>query len=748
MSVFKNFFKVKNAKKKSSSRSTVVQKSNDAIINASDDTSPAVIRPLTFKNVEEFCPFAKANSCTIVSKLKDDLALIQELTKTGSWKFNSISQELEWSDQTYEIFERNKKFPVTFNTFISYIHADDREFFKNTWDSVIKNGGTYDITHRIITSNNQIKWVRDRAAINSPNSIQNNCTIGTIQDVTERKLNEDSLKRMSTIFKAGEEGSIITDQDGVILDVNEAFCRVTGYSAADAIGKTPKILKSGIQPPEFYINMWSKIKTDGSWSGEVWNKKKNGEIYPEHLRIYCIKDENGVAQNYVSLFSDISETKKHIDQMQYLAYHDALTGLPNRMKLGKEISKALINADKNNQLCVVAYLDLDGFKPVNDQFGHNVGDLFLKDFATRINSCIRSHDLCARIGGDEFVLLLTEVKDDNEVEAALARLCNTITKPFIVDNNVITVSASIGVTIYPYDHNDPDTLLRHADMAMYNAKQNGKNQIKIFDSSNELYQVNKKKIRDDLEGAIKQNHLELYWQPYFNIATNEIIGAEALLRWNFNEEVLTPGEFLYAIEHDNLSVDVGNYALEHAFRVLTRLSELEIDISISVNLFQKQLVHPDFESVVLNLLQKYPQVKPKNLAFEILETTAIEDFEHVNELIDKFSVLGIKFAIDDFGTGYSSLSYFSKLHAQIIKIDRSFITNLWTDGADHAIVNSIMNLGKNFDKILIAEGVETEEQRNILTSLGCKIGQGYLFSKPITYAEFENMLLRQFKINK
>lgn len=699
----------------------------------------------TVMTSDDMCPLAKLNSCTIVTKLVDDIKHIQSLTKTGSWKYHIESQDFEWSDETYSIFERNKNFPITYNTFLSFVHDEDREKFKEVFAKAIIIGGNHEMIYRIVLLENKNKWVKTNFKIVRSHITNKSCAIGTVQDITAQKISDDSLRRMSKIFTGSEEGSIITDQNGIILDSNAAFSRVTGYSPEEVIGKNPSILKSGIQDADFYSQMWQKVTTDGSWSGEIWNKRKNGEIYPEWLKIFAVFDENKKIVNYVSLFSDISESKNHTDQIQYLAYHDALTGLPNRSKFNNILRLAIEDSITSKSICIVAYLDIDGFKPVNDKFGHNIGDKLLKKVAKRINEGIRNHDTCARIGGDEFVILLTDIHDEKEAELILSRLCSNIAAPFFVDEIPILVSISIGMAICPKQSSEPDILLRYADQAMYAAKRNGKNQIKIFDARLDQKIISKNLLKEQILDAVVNGELELFWQPYFKLTSNEILGAEVLLRWNKNGEIISPASFLNVIDKDEAGTKVGDYVIEETFKHISELNEdsKNHNLFFSINLFQNQLLHDDFESKIFALLKKYPDVNPSQITFEILETTAIDDFNQINNLINRLHAVGIEFAIDDFGTGYSSLTYFSKINAHTIKIDKSFIMRIEDEHTDHGIISSIISLSHNFNKTLIAEGVETDIQKRMLIELGCEIGQGYLFNRPMPYASFKKLLNRQ-----
>jgi len=425
------------------------------------------------------CSAITAEDCKILDckkfiKIQSELEELQTISKIGSWKIDLDSNKVECSKEIYKIFEIPFDIEMTYRSWFDYVVVNDRERLHDAFRYAVSTTATFDCEYRIETGLKNIKWLRGRADLSTRTG---HYVFGTVQDITETKENEESLRRMSSVFLQSEEGSAITDVNGIILDINAAFTRVTGYSAEEVIGRNPRVLQSGKQDETFYKKMWNDILTLGVWSGEIWNKNKAGIIYPEHLKIFAIKDKNGEIINFISLFSDISEIKKYNEQMQYLAFHDVLTGLPNRTKLTEHITAALDYADRNKHMTVLAFLDLDGFKPVNDNHGHDVGDELLKRIASTINRNIRSNDMCARIGGDEFVILFSHVQDETEAHLALERIVSQIHKPHIINDQSIEVSASIGVTIYPNDKSNPDTLLRHADQAMYRAKQSGKNQI-------------------------------------------------------------------------------------------------------------------------------------------------------------------------------------------------------------------------------------------------------------------------------
>ena len=693
------------------------------------------------RDVDAFCPFDEQDACTIVARHKENVKMFQRITGAGTWKFNIVTQEIDWSPETFAIFNRDPAFPVTVNTFLTYVHPDDRPELKARWKESFEKKQMFDMTHRVLVGDakNILKWVRTCVDMSSEHSFQRDYVIGIIQDITDKRLAEESLKRTSIFFLASEEGSVITDENGIIQEINKSFTRVTGYSAEEVVGKHVRILKSGLQNKEFYESMWKKIASVGSWQGEIWNKKKSGEIFIEYLKIFAVGDANGKITNYVSLFSDISEHKKQSEKVQFAAQHDLLTKLPNRTKFLSFVEKALREYGEDIYT-VVLMLDIDDFKNVNHYYEHVTGDLILQEMASRISSTIRGHDVCARLGGDEFAVMLTNLTSIDDVNKACIRLNSVLLKPFSVNGFDLDIKISIGCAVYPPDKCSSDELLRHASEALFYAKRNGKNQIHFFNPAESKKQEDDNEMRQNLAAAISHNNIELYWQPYFDLSTRKIVGAEALMRWNIDGRILLPGEFIHVLDAPELAVKMGQYIMANAFNQLNELNKKNYKVNVSINLFEQHLFHHSLESEIDGLLAKYPSVDPTQITFEILESVAILDFEYINALINKMFQKGIKFAIDDFGTGFSSLSYFSKLHAQYIKIDRAFVSKLTDTELDKSMVQNIINIAETFNKNIIAEGIEKEAQVEILKDMGVTTGQGYLFSKPVSFELFENML--------
>ncbi len=569
--------------------------------------------------------------------------------------------------------------------------------------------------------------------------------IAIARNITERLVAEERQKLAASVFDNAHEGIMITDARGIIVEVNATFSELTGYPREEAIGQSADLLKSGHHEPAFYQEMWQTIRQAGYWRGEVWNRKKTGEIFVEQLTISTVRNRQGDISQFVGIFSDITLIKEHQRRLEHQAHFDALTQLPNRMLLGDRMQLAMAQTERNGKALAVCYLDLDNFKPVNDAYGHATGDRLLIEVAQRLKLCVRAGDTVSRLGGDEFVLLLGDLDDVHECDHAIARIIATLTQPFVITGHAVTISASIGVTLYPEDASDSDTLLRHADQAMYAAKQAGRNRHHLFDPENDR----RARLRRDEIAAICQGmanqEFVLHYQPKVNMREGRVVGAEALIRWQHPERgLLAPGDFLPAIEGSELAVELGDWVIQEALHQLERWRLQSLDIKVSVNIAGNHLQSPHFALRLGELLATHPHLSPASLELEVLETAALEDIVHIAELFATCRRLGVSFSLDDFGTGYSSLTYFRRLPADVLKIDQSFIRDMLDDPDDLAIVEGVIGLTKAFQREVIAEGVETPEHGLVLLLLGCDLAQGFGIARPMPADDLPDWV-RQFR---
>jgi diguanylate cyclase (GGDEF)-like protein/PAS domain S-box-containing protein len=550
--------------------------------------------------------------------------------------------------------------------------------------------------------------------------------------------NEDRLRLAASVFTSAKEGIFIVDRDYRALEVNDAFTRLSGYSRDEALGQNlAQLVHSGRQSPEFYERRYQMLLETGTWTGELWNRRKNGEINPHLLTLTLLRDSEGNVQNIIGLFTDLTEAKAHESQLEHIAHYDTLTGLPNRVLLSDRLHQALGHCQRQGLSMAVAVLDLDDFKSVNDSQGHDAGDALLIQLSQRLGEVLRTGDTLARIGGDEFVAVLVGPDQGDGYTALLAQLLQAAASALTVKGVALQVSASMGVTLYPQDSANVDGLLRHADQAMYLAKQAGKNRFHIFDIAQDAAVTTQRQSLEHVRQGLAAREFVLYYQPKVHMTTGEVLGAEALIRWQHPERgLLPPGLFLPVIEDHPLSVDVGEWVLATALEQMAQWSAQGFDWGVSVNIGARQLQQENFATRLADLLRQYPNVNPARLELEILETSALEDIAWVSQIMGTCQALGVRFALDDFGTGYSSLTYLKRLPAETLKIDQSFVRDMLNDPDDLSIVQTVIGLASAFHRKVIAEGVETVAHGATLISMGCEWAQGYGVARPMPAQDF------------
>jgi len=550
--------------------------------------------------------------------------------------------------------------------------------------------------------------------------------------------------RAEAIVNSSHEGITITDSKGVIIDVNPAFSKLTGYQKEEVIGNNPSILSSGKQGSEFYQHMWNCIDKEGLWSGEVSNKKKNGELFVAYLTITAITDPSkNDTLLYVGMLSDITESRKQQKNLELMAHYDVLTQLPNRALFSDRFSLAIAHSKRNNSLLAICFLDLDNFKPINDNYGHNVGDKLLIEVANRISASIRDEDTVSRQGGDEFALLLGDIDSIEQCQEILERIHYSLSQPFFIDGLSHQISASSGVTLYPDDNADIDTLIRHADQAMYQSKLAGKHQYQLFNTQLDKQTIQEYHRREEIQAALVNNELCLYFQPKVNIKTGHVFGAEALIRWIHPQKGLIPPlSFLPIIDGTEIEIHIGEWVINQALKQLNLWNKQGIQLEVSINISSYHLQSTLFMDYLEKSLAQYPEVISKYLQLEILESSALGDLPTISHIIQTCqNKLGVHIALDDFGTGYSSLTHLRNLSANTIKIDQSFVRDMLDDPSDYAIIDGVIGLSHAFNQSVIAEGVETTEHGLMLYLMGCYAMQGYGISRPMPSEDFPNWLL-------
>ncbi|NMT62996.1 GGDEF and EAL domain-containing protein [Marinobacter orientalis] len=552
-------------------------------------------------------------------------------------------------------------------------------------------------------------------------AIQNN--------ISDRKNSERGLRIAASVFDRSHEAIMISDRSNRILDVNPAFSRITGYSREEVLGLNPAILSSGRHSGAYYQSMWRSIEQTDHWRGEIWNRRKSGEEYVELLSISRVHLDEPGQYHHVAAFSDITALKNHARELDRAANYDELTGLPNRQLLEERLGTARIHADRQHRSLSVCYLDLDGFKSINDRLGNATGDQTLRTLSERLTGALRSGDTVARIGGDEFVLLLQG--DDNH-DTVYQRILAAVGEPLPVGDQSVTLTASLGITRYPEDVADAEGLIRHADQAMYSAKEKGRNQYHFFDPGLDEHRRNRRAQLMEISRALENQEFELFFQPQIRLADGRLLGFEALIRWRHPQKgLVSPGEFLPIVENSHLEVPLGQWVLKEAIHQMNVWKEAGEDMAVSINISAPHLMDHSFADYLESYLYSHPEVNPGQITLEVLESTALEDTKQASNVLARCQTLGLRVALDDFGTGFSSLTYLRTLPVDIIKIDQSFVRNMLEDASDHAIVESVIFLAQRFSHPVLAEGVETMEHARALRQMGCNFAQGYGFARPM-----------------
>ena len=561
-------------------------------------------------------------------------------------------------------------------------------------------------------------------------------------NITERKELDEQKKLTAKFFDSANEGIVITDVNQRIIKVNHAFTKVTGYESADAVGRTPKLLDSGKQDAKFYVAMWHDLNTQGWWQGELWNKRKDGSLYLEWLTINTVRDELGELTNYIAIFSDITLIKASQQRLEYMVAHDELTNLPNRNELKGRLAQAFSRAKRHGNNFALMFLDLDNFKNINDNLGHDAGDILLQQVAERLNICVRGEDTVARIGGDEFNVLLEDVTE-TQIANTAQRILEKVSKPYLIKEQQVFVSASVGIAIYPKDADDLETLTKNADSAMYQAKAQGKDSYQFFTSDLKERISHRIELENALHKALEQNELKLVYQPEFDLQTGELVGAEALLRWDSKLfGPVGPGEFIPIAEESDLILDIGEWVIEHAAEQLSvwRRKGKALPGSLFVNVAARQLMRQPLLTIITRQLQRY-RLPPGSIGIEITERTLMHGNEEVTRKLHKIELEEIPIAIDDFGTGYSSLSYLKAFPISFLKIPNEFVEGITFDESDKGIATAIHGVSTALNLKTIAEGIETAEQLEVLRQMGCQSGQGYLLGKPVDAETFADLFI-------
>lgn len=674
-------------------------------------------------------------------KSRTQLLEAQRIAKIGSWSLDLRSNRLEWSDEIFRLFEIDQeRFGASYEAFLDVIHPEDRELVNDAYSESLKTRQPYEIDHRLLFPDGRIKYVREACETLYDEDGEPIVSRGTVQDITEQKVAQQQVNLYASVFINSPEAIIITDRDNCIIAANPALTELTGYAFEELEGVNPNILASGLTPPEVYQEMWDSLQESGFWQGELIDRTKEGKVYPKWTTIAAIRDEQDRITHYMASFFDITERKAAEERIQYLAHHDTLTGLYNRFSLEDRLSQAIVQARREQGQLALLFIDLDRFKLINDSLGHHVGDQLLIEVGRRLQGAVRESDIISRLGGDEFLVVLTNIKDSMAAAGMAEKILERLGDTHEIDGRQLSSSASVGISIFPDDGQDGDALMKHADTAMYHAKEQGRNNYQFFTATMNAEAQERIALEHDLRTALIEQQFELHYQPKWETADGRLSGVEALIRWNHPERgLVSPMKFIPIAEEVDLISELGQWVLTEACRQQARWHASGArNLTMAVNLSPKQLRHPALVDRVQGVMQAYG-IGDGMLELEVTETAAMSNAEFAVKQLEAMRRVGVNLAIDDFGTGYSSLAYLKSFPIQTLKLDRSFVSGIEDDPNDAAICAATIALAHNLGLKVVAEGVETEAQRSFLVEHQCDFLQGYLLSRPLPAEEVEKL---------
>ncbi|MDD0845060.1 putative bifunctional diguanylate cyclase/phosphodiesterase [Pseudomonas sp. Gutcm_11s] len=664
---------------------------------------------------------------------EERLSLALDSADEGMWDWDMKSTRVFYSARYCELLGyRPEEFGADRDAWLGRLHPEDRHLAEERLRALIEDRTPYyESIFRIRHRDGNYRWLYSRGRLLLDDQGQPHRFIGTSSDITQRRADEDSLRQAAAVFDSTLEGVLVTDRDLHISHVNPAFTRITGYESKDVLGKSPSMFKSGRHDPAFYQSLWHALSTRGTWSGEIWNRRKNGEVFPMWQCIRSIHDENGHLSHYVAVFSDVSAIKHSQHELDFLAHHDPLTGLPNRLLFGERIEQALQRAKREGRRGALLLLDLDHFKIVNESLGHNTGDLLLKMIGERLGAAFGPDMTLARLGGDEYGVLCDDCAEAEQASQLALQTLDSLSQPFLLDDQPLFVGASIGISLYPDDGDSVEQLMRNADSALFRAKNSGRQTFSFYSQDMTQHALIRVRLESQLRLALEEGQLRVHYQPIHRLDDQRMIGAEALVRWQHPERGLVPpGEFIPVAEDSGLIGAIDAWVLEQACAQMCRWQAAGMSLEfIAVNVSSRLFGRGELDLRVERVLRE-TGLEPARLELEVTESAVMDNPERASELLTQLHKLGVRLAIDDFGTGYSSLARLKSLPVHKLKLDQSFVRGLPHDREDAAIARAVITLGQSLGLRVLAEGIETEEQAAYLREIGCVLGQGYWFGRP------------------